>query len=214
MKLAPSILSFDLTRLAETIPAILDLDPEVIHLDVMDGQFVPPITFGDSYVAALRKVTDAPFEVHLMTLSPERQFDAFIAAGCSRVTFHAEATAHAHRHIQALKERGVQAGLAINPGTPADFVEAVAADLDLALIMTVNPGWGGQKFLRETLPKVRQLRDRFPDLRIEVDGGIDPTTIKEAREAGADLFVVGSYFAKSSDMGRSRQLLEDAWSFE
>ena len=211
MNLAPSILSFDLATLDRVVPQLESLNPEVIHLDVMDGQFVPPITFGDAYVSSLRKLTSARFEAHLMIASPERQFEAFAKAGCSRIIFHAEATAHAHRHIQSLKEQGVEAGLAINPATPADFIAVVADQLDLALVMTVNPGWGGQSFLFETLSKVRFLRDRFPNLRIEVDGGIDPNTVKAAKEAGADLFVVGSYFAKAKDMAAAARELEAAW---
>jgi len=211
MNLAPSILSFDLTKLGDTVSQIERLNPEVIHLDVMDGQFVPPITFGDAYAASLRKLSSAKFEVHLMTLTPERQFEPFIKAGCSRIIFHAEATAHAHRHVQSLKEQGVEAGLAINPGTPVDAIEVIADKLDLALVMTVNPGWGGQSFLPEVLPKVRRLREQFPHLRIEVDGGIEPQTVRAAKDAGADLFVVGSYFAKSTDMLESARRLEEAW---
>ncbi len=208
MRLAPSILSFDLPSLAGVITRLAELDPEVIHLDVMDGRFVPPITFGDSYVRALRPHVATPFEVHLMVEAPENQFEAFVSAGCNRVIFHAEATAHAHRLIHELKELGVEAGVAINPGTPVEALLPILGDIDMALVMTVDPGWGGQSFLPLALPKIRRLRSERPDLTIEVDGGIDPETIGEAARAGANLFVVGSYLAKSPDLSEAVAKLE------
>ncbi len=210
MKLAPSILSFDLANLPSALPQIAALHPEVIHLDVMDGKFVPPITFGDAFVSSLRPIVQTPFEAHLMVETPEAQFEPFVKAGCSRVIFHAEATRHAHRLVQMLRHLNVQVGIAINPGTAVETLMPLGDQIDLALVMTVNPGWGGQRFLEFTLDKVRMLRSRFPNLEIEVDGGIDPATIGAAQKAGASLFVVGSYFAKSKDLRTAADELETA----
>lgn len=212
MRLAPSILSFDLTALKEAVPALERVGAAVLHLDVMDGQFVPPITFGDAVVAPLRPLVEMPFEAHLMTLTPERHFEAFAAAGCQRIIFHTEATVHSHRHIQALKSMGLEAGLAINPATPVEAILPVIGEIDLALVMTVNPGYGGQNFLPFVLEKARILRRERPDLTIQVDGGITPETIHIAKDAGADLFVVGSYLAKADDLDAAVAKLEAAWS--
>ena len=210
MRLAPSILSFDLPNLVEALPRLANLGADAIHLDVMDGQFVPPITFGDAYIKSLRPLVATLFEAHLMTLTPERQFESFAEAGVNRIIFHAEATAHSHRLIQALQGMNLQAGIAINPGTPVEDVFPVLDNLDMVLVMTVNPGWGGQTFLPETLEKVRQIRKRRPDVTIEVDGGIDPKTIRAAKDAGADLFVVGSYLAKAQDLQAASNRLREA----
>lgn len=199
-ELAPSILSFDLTSLSMSVPKLMAAGAHIVHLDVMDGQFVPPITFGDALAANLRKHTDAPMEAHLMTLTPERHFDAFIKAGCKRIVFHAEATCHAHRLIQSLKSQGIEAGIAINPGTPVSALEAVIDDLDMALVMTVNPGWGGQSFIASTMPKIRWIREQRPDMDIQVDGGIDPVTLPQVIEAGANSFVVGSYLLRAPSL--------------
>lgn len=171
-----------------------------IHLDIMDGQFVPPITFGAQLAADLAKVGQTPLEAHLMTLAPENQFDAFIEAGCARIIFHAEVTPHAHRLAQSLRSRAVQAGIAINPGSPIALVEPVLGLVDLVLVMTVNPGWGGQQFIPEALDKVREIRRLSPAMNIEVDGGITPQTIRCARDAGANVFVAGSYVAGAASI--------------
>ena len=196
-RIAPSILSFDHSRLRETVAELAEAGAERIHVDVMDGQFVPPITFGDGLVKGLRDVTKIPFEAHLMTLTPERQFEAFAKAGCGRIYFHAEAAVHGHRFVQQLHDLGVEAGLAINPATPAEVVQPLIGDLDGVLIMTVNPGWGGQAFISTMLPKVRAVRAMRADIDIEVDGGIDPNTLPLACEAGANLFVAGNFLFKA-----------------
>ena len=195
-ELAPSVLSFDLTSLSSSVPRLIAAGAGIVHLDVMDGQFVPPITFGAALANSLRKHTDAPMEAHLMVMNPERQFDAFQEAGCKRIVFHYEATKHAHRLVQDLKYRGLDAGIAINPGTPSEVLDAVIGDVDMVLVMTVNPGWGGQRFIASTLEKIARVRALRPDMDIQVDGGIDPSTIEKVIEAGANSFVVGSYLLK------------------
>lgn len=195
-ELTPSILSCDPSQFRPAVRELIEAGVEWIHFDVMDGQFVPPITFGHDLVASLRSLGETPFEAHLMTLTPERHFQAFVEAGCSRVTFHVEVAPHAHRLIQTLHELGAQAGVALNPGTPVEAVRGVLEIADLILVMTVNPGWGGQALLDPMLRKVEQLRSLKPDLTIQVDGGIDPVHLRRAREAGANAFVSGSFLVQ------------------
>jgi ribulose-phosphate 3-epimerase len=201
--LAPSILSFDLTNIRASVKAMEAGGAQIVHLDVMDGQFVPPITFGADYVERLRSASGATFEAHLMTETPERHFKDFKSAGCERIIFHAEATAHAYRLAQTLRDAGVSPGIAINPGTPVEAVIPVLEAVDMVLVMTVNPGWGGQKFIASALDKTRRLRELGPDLLIEVDGGVTPETLPVARAAGANVFVVGSFLAKADDLEQS-----------
>lgn len=192
-RLAPSVLSFNHGDIRSRVEELVAAGATLIHLDVMDGQFVPPITFGDGLAAGLRDIPGIELEAHLMIATPERQFEAFVKAGCKRIIFHEEATHHAHRLVGQLHAMGVEAGIAINPGTPAAEISELLGIVDMALVMTVNPGWGGQKFIATALEKVAAIRDRQPDLKIEVDGGIDVQTLPTAQSAGADHFVVGSH---------------------
>ncbi len=206
--LAPSILSFSVHDLRVAVPQMVEAGADIVHMDIMDGQFVPPISFGDALVKDLRDLTDATFEAHLMTLTPEAQFDRFQAAGCQRIIFHVEATVHAHRLAQELRSRGLSPGIAINPGTPAVALESVLDLVDLVLVMTVNPGWGGQKYIASMERKVTQLRQWRPDLLIEVDGGIDTQTLPLARAAGANIFVVGSHLARAANLSTETRTLK------
>ena len=191
--LSPSILSADFGRLAEAVAALDAADCDWIHLDVMDGQFVPPITFGPQTVASIRGITQKPFDCHLMIENPEQQIDAFKVAGVDRLIVHQETCPHLHRVLETIRQKDMLAGVAINPSTPANTVLGVLDLVDLILVMTVNPGWGGQKFLKRPLDKVLFLRQAAPTHHIEVDGGIDPDTIVHAAFAGANAFVAGNY---------------------
>lgn len=201
--IAPSILSFDHSDLKSPVQELLGAGAQLIHLDVMDGQFVPPITIGDGAARGLRKLGDFVLEAHLMTLTPERHFEAFAEAGCQRIIFHAEATPHGHRLAQTLKSMGIQAGVAINPGTPVQMVEPLLGEVDEVLVMTVNPGWGGQRFIPDVLSKVAWISNEAPGILIEVDGGIDDSTLEIAKGAGANLFVVGSHLNKGPSIGEA-----------
>jgi ribulose-phosphate 3-epimerase len=203
-RVAPSILSADFARLGDQVAEVIDAGARVIHVDVMDGRFVPPITMGPIVVEALREQATAAgalLDVHLMISEPERQIDAFAAAGADVITVHAEATAHAHRLLGAIREAGAMAGLAVCPATPPDVYELVAGLVDVALVMTVNPGWGGQAFIPEMLDKVRRVRELAPEAVVEVDGGVDPGTAAACTEAGAGLLVAGSAVFRAPDAG-------------
>jgi ribulose-phosphate 3-epimerase len=194
--IAPSILAADFARLGEQVQSVLDGGAPIIHVDVMDGHFVPPISMGPVVVEALReqvKAAGALLEVHLMVERPERQVAAFADAGAERILVQVEATPNLHYAILAIRERGIPAGVVINPGTPVEAVAEVLGDVELVLNMTVNPGWGGQPFLPHALDKLRRLKALVGDRAlIEVDGGIDKETIGPAARAGADVFVAGS----------------------
>jgi len=169
---------------------------DLIHVDVMDGRYVPNITIGPGVVSSLRKTTSLPFDVHLMIEEPDRYIDAFAEAGSDIVTVHAEAVIHLHRTVHYIKGRGIKAGVSLNPSTPLSCIEEILPDIDLLLIMTVNPGFGGQKFIQGTLPKIRKAREKVRSLglgtAIEVDGGVTPDNIGSLAEAGADVFVAGA----------------------
>ncbi len=201
--IAPSILSADFGRLAEEIRAVDQAGADLIHIDVMDGHFVPNLTIGPGVVKALRPHTRLLFDVHLMIDNPECFIDAFAEAGSDIITVHAEATVHLHRLIQRIKEHELKAGVSINPATPVSVLENILADVDLVLVMTVNPGFGGQRLIPGALAKVADLRaliDRrqLPVL-LEVDGGINADTIEAADEAGANIFVAGSAVFSTDD---------------
>jgi ribulose-phosphate 3-epimerase len=203
VRIAPSILSADLVRLAEQVAAVEAAGADWIHVDVMDGRFVPNLTFGAGMIAALRRITSLPLDVHLMVTEPERYIDPFAEAGATVFTFHPEATIHVQRQLCTVRERGMQAGLALDPGTPLALVEDVVGDLDLLLIMSVNPGFSGQEYLPVATDKLRRSR-RLLDAagsraHLEVDGGITQETIGAARAAGADTFVAGSAIFGADD---------------
>lgn len=194
--LAPSILAADFARLGDQVTEAIQAGAHWLHVDVMDGRFVPNITFGPLVVAALRRVTDVPLDVHLMIVEPERTISAFASAGASAITVHLEACPHLHRTLEQIKEAGCRAGVAINPHTPAHLLDEIIGQVDIINVMTVNPGFGGQTFIKETMPKVARLRamarDRQCDIDIEVDGGITLETAPYAIQAGANVLIAGT----------------------
>lgn len=198
--LAPSILSADFTRLGEEFAACESANADWIHIDVMDGHFVPNITMGPFIVEACKRVTKLPLDVHLMIEKPERHIEAFAKAGANNITVHIEACPHIHRTIQHIQSLGCTAGVALNPGTPSAAIDAVAGDADLILVMSVNPGYSGQKFISSAVAKVKEVRKKLDALKssahIEVDGGIDVETIPKMKKAGADVFVAATAIFK------------------
>ena len=190
--LSPSILAADFGKLAEQIKITEENGAKYLHLDVMDGVFVPSISFGMPVIRSIRKYSSQVFDVHLMIENPERYLDDFKVAGADIITVHAEATKHLHRTVTAIKELGLKAGVSLNPATPLSAIELVLSEVDMVLIMSVNPGFGGQKFIPFTLDKIRKLREMAPDIDIEVDGGVNKDNVAELVRAGANVLVAGT----------------------
>ncbi len=205
VKIAPSILSADFTRLGEEIKAAEAAGADMLHLDIMDGHFVPNITIGPAVVESIRRITDLTLDVHLMIEEPDRFLGDFVKAGSDYLTVHVEAAVHLHRTVHWIKESGVKAGVSLNPATPLWSLDHILPDVDLVLLMSVNPGFGGQSFIGGIFDKIRALRalvaERGLSVLIEVDGGVKPANAKEIALAGADILVMGSGFFESGDYG-------------
>ena len=205
--IAPSILSADFAHLADEVKKVTDAGAEYVHVDVMDGTFVPEITIGAGVVKSLRKFTDAVLDVHLMVEHPETQLESFAKAGADIITFHVEATRHPHRVIQRIHELDCKAGVALNPGTSLSMIEELVEDADMILIMTVNPGYGGQKFIESQLGKIHMLYHMIEEMEvecdIEVDGGINAKTSELVREMGANVLVAGSAIYGAADIAKA-----------
>jgi ribulose-phosphate 3-epimerase len=215
VRIAPSILDADLTRLGEQVHEAEVAGADFIHVDVMDGHFVPNITFGPLVVRAVRRITNLPRLVHLMTEQPDRYMEGFAEAGASGLTVHYETCPHLHRSVQKVKELGLLVGVALNPSTPSELLTEIMSYLDVVLVMTVNPGFGGQKFITSMLPKIRRVRrminDLQPECMLAVDGGINATTAPEVVGAGADLLVAGqAVFGNGAGVGNGIGALRDS----
>ncbi|MDI6703111.1 MAG: ribulose-phosphate 3-epimerase [bacterium] len=208
IKISPSILSGDLSDLSREIKRIEHADVDLVHLDIMDGHFVPNFTFGPMVVKTLRDKTDLVFDVHLMIEKPERFITQFIKAGADILTFHVEAVSELKPAIFLIKDQGKKAGVALRPATPLQSIESILGWVDLVLIMSVNPGIGGQRFMEDVIPKIKELRSRF-SLDIEVDGGVKPDNIREVVRAGANILVAGSFVFEYKDLSIPIKILRE-----
>ncbi|CAI2597973.1 ribulose-phosphate 3-epimerase [Apilactobacillus kunkeei] len=213
IKVAPSILSADYLNLQSDIEKV-EKDAELLHIDVMDGSFVPAISYGPNWVPQIRKISNLVLDVHLMVVNPERFVDEFADKGADIIGVHVEATPHIHRALQMIKNKGVKAEVVINPGTPVEAIKPVLYMVDQVLVMTVNPGFGGQKFLDETVKKIKQLDDikkaEGYDFDIEIDGGVNNETVQAAAKAGATVAVAGSYVFGAENPAERIQAIKDA----
>lgn len=211
VKVAPSILSADFANLGRDIASLTEWGADIIHIDVMDGHFVPPITIGPLVVKAIRPLTDRPFDVHLMVDNPLKHVDAFVEAGADSITVHAEALADLPHALRYIKDRGVRAAVSVNPGNPLDMLKSVIRDVDMVLLMSVNPGYGGQAFIGSVLEKIKALRQWMNELGldtdIEVDGGIYPENVQQVIDAGANIIVAGSAVFGADDPREAIRLL-------
>ncbi len=212
-KIAPSILSADFTRLGEEVKRVEQAGADYIHIDVMDGHFVPNITIGPMIVKAVRRVTELPLDVHLMISNPDFFVEEFVRAGADMITVHAEAVDHLHRSIQHIRKAGARPAVSLNPASPLQMLEHVLDDLDMVLLMTVNPGFGGQSFIPGVIPKIENLRTiidkRRLDIELQVDGGIGPQTIGPVSSAGANVFVAGSAIFHSDNYAETIRLMRE-----
>ena len=214
IKIAPSILAADFSKLGEEVLEVERAGADLIHIDVMDGHFVPNITMGPIVVEALRPLTKLPLDVHLMIENADQYIESFAKAGADYITVHVEASPHLHRTIQLIRSFGVKPGVVLNPHTPIETIQHVLEDIDMVLFMTVNPGFGGQKFIHSVVPKVKQLSDiikeRNLSIEIEIDGGINEETIKPCVEAGATILVAGSAIYNAPDKAKALQTIKEA----
>lgn len=214
IQIAPSILAANFSKLADEVKEVEAAGAKLIHIDVMDGHFVPNITMGPIVVEALRPVTDLPLDVHLMIENPDQYIEDFAKAGADYITVHVEACRHLHRTIQLIRSYGVKPGVVLNPHTPIETIQHVLEDIDMVLFMTVNPGFGGQKFIHSVVPKIEQLstiiKEKGLNVEIEIDGGINAETIVPCAKAGATIFVAGSAIYGKDDRSKALQEIQSA----